>query len=298
MTLSNGSRVGVQTDAEGHYHIDGVPVGDQTVHIQKGQFTADIAVVVTAGQTTIIPEDQCQIEAEHLSIAVVTGDYDRVQDVLGSIGIEENDVDIYNSAFGFFGTDDGWVDELVLDYAVLSQYDIVFLNCGLGDLGFRSTSSPNPQIVGDNLRRFVSEGGSVYASDWAYEVVEKTWPDFVDFRGDDAAANTAKVGAAPQNLTAQVTDIQMAAALGQQTIPLHYPLDAWVVMESVSPSTTVYIRGDADVIEGGAVQTLTDVPHTIAFRPGSGRVLYTSFHQEAGINPDMQRVLQLLIFEL
>lgn len=293
--LSGGGRVGDQTDVDGHYRIENVPIGAQVVHIQKGSFSADVNVTVTAGATTVVPEAECEIIAAHLKIAVVTGDYDRVQDVLAGIGIEEGDVDLFESN----GFDDGWVDALLLDYAVLSQYDIVFLNCGLGDLGFTARFfGVNPAIVGANLRQFVQEGGSIYASDWAYHVVEKTWPEFVDFRGDDATAQTAKVGAAPQDQTANIIDGPMSIALGQTSMVLHYPLNAWVVMEAVSPSTTIYIRGDADIVENGVASTLTDVPHTVAFRPGSGRVLYTSFHQEAGINPDMQRVLQLLIFEL
>jgi hypothetical protein len=247
-------------------------------------------VDVFAGQTTTIPEDECALEIENLHIAVVTGDYDRVQDVLGSIGINQNDVDLYQSSF----FDSSWVDDLLMDYAVLSQYDIIFLNCGLSDVDFVSRLFGNPTAVA-NLRQFVQQGGSVYASDWAYYVVEKTWPDFVDFAGDDSRGDSAKVGTAPFNVTAQVVDAQMALSLGQTSMVLHYPLVAWVVMESVSPSTTIYIRGDAEIYTGA---TLRDVPHTVAFRPGAGRVLFTSFHQEAGINPDMQRVLQLLIFEL
>ena len=66
-------------------------------------------------------------------------------------------------------------------------------------------------------------------------------------------------------------------------------------MQAASAQVTTYIRGDAALDSG---QTLQDVPHTVAFRPGAGRVLFTSFHQEPGINPDMERVLRLLIFEL
>ena len=94
---------------------------------------------------------------------------------------------------------------------------------------------------------------------------------------------------------AAIVDAQMAASLGQTSLNLHYPLAEWAVMQSVSAQTTIYVRGGADLLDG---THLDDVPHTVAFRPGAGRVLFTSFHQEAGINPDMQRILQLLMFEL
>ncbi len=298
ITLAGGARIATVTDVDGNYRLENVPVGNQNVDIVKGSFTAVVPVVVVSGQTTVVPEAQCEIVAENLKIAVVTGDYDRVQDVLQGIGIEQNDVDTFDSSY----FDDSWVDTLLADRVRLFEYDIVFLNCGLGDLGFTARFfGANQPIIGQNLRDFVQQGGSVYASDWAYHVVEKTWPDFVEFRADDATAQAAKVGFAPQDINATIVDASMSLALGQTTMELHYPLSAWVVMEDVAPSTVVYIRGDAQLDgnnDGVVDETLSNVPHTIAFRPGSGRVLFTSFHQEPGINPDMQRVLQLLIFEL
>ncbi len=289
---SDGTRVATSTDVDGHYHIDGVPVGDQVVEIIKGSFTASIPVTITSGVTTVIPDDECQLAAENLHIAVVTGDYDRVQEVLDDLGIESGDVDTYPSSV----FDSAWTEDLLADRTRLFGYDIVFLNCGLGDLPFTAHFfNVIPEQSLQNLRDFVSQGGSVYASDWAYYVVEKAWPDFIAFRGDDAVGGSAKVGFAPQTVTALVVDAPMSFALGQNSMELHYPLSAWVVIDDASPSTTVYIRGDAE-LDSGTV--LTNVPHTVAFRPGSGRVLFTSFHQEPGINPDMQRVLQLLIFEL
>jgi hypothetical protein len=40
----------------------------------------------------------------------------------------------------------------------------------------------------------VNNGGSVYASDWAYDVVEIGWPDRVDFVGADEIPNDAQLG--------------------------------------------------------------------------------------------------------
>jgi hypothetical protein len=290
VSLSGGARVATVTDGDGAYLLDGVPVGRRTVEIVKGSFSTTREVDVFAGQTTTIPEDECAIEAAHLRIAVVTGDYDRVQDVLSSIGIEDGDVDTYTSTF----FDTGWVQDLVGNYEVLSQYDIVFLNCGLGDSDFSLPPFFDNDAAIANLRQFVSQGGSVYASDWAYYVVEKTWPDYIDFVGDDARSDNAKVGAVG-DVDAAIVDVGMAQALGQSSMELHYPLISWAVIESAATTTTVYVRGDAPLDNGTSLQ---DVPHTVAFRPGQGRVLFTSFHQEPGINPDMQRVLQLLIFEL
>jgi hypothetical protein len=257
VTRSDGSRVATSTDSDGRYHLDDVPVGEQVVEVVKGSFTASIPVTIVSGQTTVVPEDECQLEAENLHIAVVTGDYDRVQDVLTGIGIDATAVDTYPSSFA----NSSWVTDLLGNRELLFQYDIIFLNCGLGDLPFtaRFFNTIPPETLA-NLRDFVSQGGSVYASDWAYYVVEKTWPDFVGFRGDDATGGSAKVGTAPQNVTANVVDAPMSLALGQTSMELHYPLSAWVVIEEASPSTTVYIRGDAELDDGTRLQDVPQLP--------------------------------------
>jgi len=290
--LADGTRVQVTTDGDGRYNLAGVPAGRHTLHVVKGSFTSESQVDVFADQTTTIPEGECAIEAVNLRVAVVTGNFDHVQDVLTTIGVQPDRITLYESSFGGFST---WVDELVLAPGVLEQYDIVFLNCGLADTKFFGRFRSQPAI--DRLRQFVADGGSVYSSDYAYNIVEAVWPDFIDFLGDEAP-DAAKFGFTPFDITANITDASMALALGQNTMALHYPYpgsNGWVVMESVSPQTTVYVRADAETYENG---TLTNVPHTVAFRPGAGRVLFTSFHQEPGINPDMQRILQLLMFEL
>ena len=296
VVLENGTRVAAVTDGNGAYTLSGVPVGRHTVHVVKGSFSSEFQADVSANTTTEIPEAECTISPVGLRVAVVAGDYDDVAQVLTSIGIEQANMEVFQSSF--LNDNIAWVDELVLDYERLRSFDIVFLNCGAGDRQWVGRSGLFPIAVNQaaiaNLRRFVTEGGSVYASDWAYTFVEATWPDFIDFVGNETR-DVAKVGAITASTPAAIVDAQMAASLGQTSLNLHYPLAEWAVMQSVSAQTTIYVRGGADLLDG---THLDDVPHTVAFRPGAGRVLFTSFHQEAGINPDMQRILQLLMFEL
>ncbi len=297
--LENGTRVAVVTDADGRYALINVPVGRHTLHVEKGSFSSSSQVDVFADSDTEIPEGECSIAPVGLRIALVTGDYDDVGQVLNTIGIDNEHIEVFESSTA--NNNIQWVDDLLLNYERLQTFDIVFLNCGAGDRRFTG----RPAIFGfpaipvstqaiANLRQFVAEGGSVYASDWAYTFVEATWPDFVDFAGNESV-DAAKVGFAPFDVTSSITDAAMSSSLGQTSMELHYPLAQWAVMESVSAETTVYVRANAKLDTG---VTLQNVPHTIAFRPGAGRVLFTSFHQEAGINPDMQRILQLLMFEL
>ena len=146
-----------------------------------------------------------------------------------------------------------------------------------------------------NLRTFVEQGGSIYVSDQAYDLMEQAFPDKLDFYGDDNQRNAAELGAATNVVMGQVVDLPLAQALGSSSIELHYPLWAWVIVESVAPDVRVFIRGPATPIGGSP---LPDVPHTVGFAHGEGHVVYTSFHQEPGINQAAEQVLRLLVFEL
>lgn len=73
-----------------------------------------------------------------------------------------------------------------------------------------------------------------------------------------------------------------------------YPY-GFAAMQSVSSTVQVYISGDAPLYTG---QTLADAPHLVGFPYGAGKVVYTSFHQEPGVHPQMEQVLHLLMFEL
>ena len=54
-------------------------------------------------------------------------------------------------------------------------------------------------------------------------------------------------------------------------------------------------RGDA---ETESFETLSSVPHTLSFDHGEGRVTFSSFHQEPGINVQQEQILHMLMFML
>lgn len=288
-------RVETSTDENGYYTLEGVPVGDDVaITIRKGSFETVLLVDVAEGELVVIPEEDCAID-QNVRIAVVNGGPDWSDDVKGvllNVGIDPASITDYG---------DSWATQLLSDYAQLAQYDIVLLNCGLNDGPFL-TDAAGAGVMKANLRQFVENGGSVYASDWAYNVIESSFPEFIDFHGDDAAPHAAKKGFPTSSLVGTVTDFALATMLGSNQIALHYPLGQWVIMASVAARVRVYIRGDApwsnNPISLFPQGTLSNVPHTVSFSVGEGKVVYTSFHQEPGINQQMERVLQLLVFEL
>ena len=137
-------------------------------------------------------------------------------------------------------------------------------------------------------------GGSVYASDLSYDLIEAAFPSWIEFYGDDNLPQDAVVGEIVDALAGTVSDPALASALGTSSVSIGYPY-GFAVMEGVAPGARVYIRGGAPLWTGA---TLPNVPHTAGFTLGQGKVIYTSFHQEPGANPTLEQVLRLLMFEL
>lgn len=287
---AEGERYETTTDGDGSWRLSGIPVGTWLAHVSKGSFEATVSVTVSSGQVYVVPEAECAVAQDHLMIAVVDGDWDNVYDVLLNVGIDAGIVDRYNGR----QSDNGWVGNLLGDYAVLSSYDIVLINCGAAEDGFFTNT-----IYAENLKQFVADGGSVYASDWAYDFVEKTFPGSIDFYRDDLTRNDAERAKAKANIVATISDVTLGAAMGQNDFVLHHQWDEWAVISQVASNVRVYVRGPASADVDGVIEELPDVPYTVGFTFGAGKVIYTSFHQEeANMNPDAERLLQLLVFEL
>src|SRR5262245_18911886 len=106
--------------------------------------------------------------------------YDKIQDLLDDLGLD------YDVIKGVSGNDHV---QFLRDPSALAKYDLVFFNCGLSE-----NWTQYREEVSANLENYVKNGGSVYASDWAFLLVERTWPDEIDFHGDDTDNWAARVG--------------------------------------------------------------------------------------------------------
>ena len=149
----------------------------------------------------------------------------------------------------------------------------------------------------------MASGKSIYASDWAYDLVEVAWPDFIDFYGADTDRDGSQVGQEGENLPGTVVDPALRNALSTQNVAINFNLPAWAIMSGASSNSRVYIRGTvercADLFCSSS-ETLSNVPLTVGFHPApnAGKVIYTSFHQERQTTADMDMILQMLVFEL
>ena len=280
------------TDLDGFFTLMGVPVGDWVVQVVKGSFSTDFPVTIVEGEVTVIPEPHC-IDPASANVAVVTGAYDKVEQVLARVGIEN--VTIYDGLLGMEPS----ISTLLNDPALLEQYDIVFINCGAMEMNMMGPSLVESPTVQANLRNFVESGGSLYASDWAYDYIERTWPYTIEFYGDDNIVDSAAWGI-DGLITAQVEDTALASYLGQSTVSLNYDLGSWVVTESAGSGTRVLVTGSAQALDINTYQNVTvpNAPLMVMFEYGEGKVMYTTFHNEAQSTADMDIILEYMVFEL
>ncbi|OGQ14014.1 MAG: hypothetical protein A2138_21925 [Deltaproteobacteria bacterium RBG_16_71_12] len=278
---AGAARLSTTSDGEGRYRLDGVPVGPQALHIEKGSFSTTREVEIPAGETLVIPDDTCELDLGP-RIAVVRGSqYDNVEGVLAELGVEAEVIDVYQA---------DWAERLLSDDESLLQYDILFLNCRSNEASY--LERPDMQ---QRLRAFVEGGGSVHASDQAYDLIEVTFPDMINFFGEDDVRAAADQGDSVDQLAAEVLDDGLQTALGRSVIDLHYGLSTWSAMVGVDESVHVYIEADSPLLTG---QVLEHAPQLVGFDHGAGRVIYSSFHQEPGIGVDQEQVVRLILFEL
>ncbi len=269
------------TDVDGRFTLTGLPAGTWTVYVEKGSFATNFDVTLNGGMYEL-PDPECLLPPE---IVVVTGAYDSIEDVLDRMGVEH---DIVNGTSGNAHT------TFLKDPSRMSDYDIIFLNCGMSDGWVNSKSE-----IGANLKSYVTSGGSVYTSDWSYYAFEVAFPDAITFYGNDNISGDAYVGESG-NVNADVIDANMQAVLGKSTANINYDLAAWALMESANSTATVLLEGDATYFDWNTWQMgeLKNVPLAVQIKPNGGNMIYTSFHNERQTTGDMDKMLEEIILSL
>ena len=271
------------TDAEGWFTLTDVPLGQHTILVQKGSFSTTIDIVLSeANEELQLANEEC-LDPGSVEIAVVSGSYDNVQGLLSGLGL---DFDLYRGT-----TNQTEYMTLLEDPDLMAQYDIIFFNCGMDDSWSRGASR---DTIASNIRQYVNNGGSIYTSDWAYNIFEASFPNAVDFYGEDSISGSAYWGA-DGYLTASVLDPTFQQILGSNTAQLNYDLASWAVAESASSDVEVLLRGNAPLYLFGTVQ---NSPLALRHYAGAGVALYTSFHNENQATVDMEALLEEIILSL
>ena len=301
-----GTRV-AYSDRDGFWLLDDLP-GDEyyQVFVQHGsEILFDEEVYVTAGQTTQLEEPDC-FDPLELKVAIVTGDYDDFQLVLQQMGFANytvfdglvtgtNICDICEDNLRNFLLNDEW----------MQQFDIIMLNGGHVEEDIIYNVDPKNGNDGDsdaimgNIVKFVQNGGSIYASDWAYDDVEVGWHDRIEFLGNDEEPNDAQAGD-QQLVSATISDSALAAWLGSKDslVDIDYDLPVWPAIESVEDTVSVHLSGNVNVRIGTYTDTVNASPLLVSFNDGQGKVVYATFRVAKNASADMLLILQYMMYSL
>lgn len=300
------------TDADGRYELFLQPQGKWKVQVQKGNFLSQTTVDCVVNEVKDIPEGTQCVSASQCRFLVAQGIFDRVESVLARVGVPANRIDVVNGNPP--NLNDDWAFQAFGTATSLDGYCGVFFNCGIDESAFAGPRQ-NPVVL-DHLRAFVERGGTIYASDQSYDVVEALYPGKVDWFRNDALASDAEYGL-PGEITANVTEDGLRTYLqstqpGQNSVTIKFNYQSWAIMQTLDPDVQVYLRAPvqacADGEACGSSVTLPDTPLTVRYPVGSqgGQVIFTSFHVEAmsvddggaGMilsTPDTDRVMRFLM---
>lgn len=278
------------TDAEGRYTLEGLAGGyEYEIYVQKGQSLIEkFRAKLPEDGNLDIPPPPCFGEVD-MQVAVITGAYDDMEKVFQIIGV------------GGYHLINGQVGSEIVDFFAsvenLAEYQVIFFNGGHKEEGVIYGDGPEVQGVRNTLRTWVEGGGTLYVTDWAYDVVETIWPDPLDFLGDDSVPDAAQRGE-PGTIQATVVDPGLLAAVGVPAANVVYDLSEWPLIEDVSEGTTVYLEGDAQYRVGFDVYTVPKSPLLVEFPAGDGRVIVSTFRNSANSSGESLAILQALISTL
>ena len=312
--------------ADGSFVLSNLTAGEYEILLTKGLFSASKTVTIAEDDDIQIPNIPIDVFPR---IGVVTGNFDHIESVLYDIGLvnpvtQEPLFDIIQgTGIGrpgtnsmYHGTHHGYNSgqfnpennnnlqpnvsftfaDLVASPTMLADYDILFLNCGLSE----SFTDHN-----DNILQYVTNGGILYATDWAFKYVQgiSDGPTFIDFLDQEKSGISTSTNATIFDpdliLWLQVNfGITLDA---NDTILLDEFLNSWQVVDSANDATVVsWFNGPVTYRDTSGAQVTENKDLAFTFLVGNGGVFYSSFHTE---NHDddfstVDRLLEYLVFEL
>jgi hypothetical protein len=286
------------SDRDGYWLLENLP--GQTaydVFVQSGYEIVDRnpGVFVGSGEDVTLDPPKC-FDPLQMDVAVIMGDYDDFQLVLEDLGFAN---------FELIQPDE--IGDFLLDLEKMQMFDVIFFNGGHqeediiydtdGSLLPDGTGLTVPDQVMSNVRTYVQGGGTIYASDWAYDVVEIGWPEQINFIGDDGTPNAAQSGEY-QNVNAAVSDAALADFLGTRHINIQYDLPVWPPIENAQADVSIHMSAAVNYRLGTSSYTQPSSPILVSFTGGNGKVVYSTFRVAENANDDMLRSLQYMLYNL
>ena len=183
---------------DGTFYLNGFAGGDYWVTITKAGFRRSFEITIADDERIELDETQTTLPsihdpeqgAETPSIALVTGNYENLEAMLGKMGMGQLTADntfMWGSEQGIFDVYDGYMSEgnssvkdLLLDIELMSQYQMILFSCSRGWDNARSMVT-YPPVVWQNIRDYINRGGKMYVTDWSGDYIDNIFPEQMTF---------------------------------------------------------------------------------------------------------------------
>jgi len=169
---------------------------------------------------------------------------------------------------------------LFTDYAEMSKYHIIFSPCDSGWL----EGHLNNKTVRENLLKWITAGGRLYATDYNYDVLHKILPGYITWEGQSNTMGSAELQNS-YNAPAVVKNADLKAWLLAQNVGNFQLLKSYTIIKSLNklpapdpddkthdvlPQAWIYANLPKKGIR----------PATVSYPYGCGRVLFSTYHTE------------------
>lgn len=261
------------TDGNGEFYFDNIPAGHHEMFVQSGSFSSERNLSVRDGVVTSLMSDAEKVcISGDVNIMIMQGSWDDVGGLLDNLELEYDTITSIPAGIAFFD-----------DPARLSTYDIIFIECWYRLSSLRSQAGADFERLMMNLRNFVLQGGSLYTSDRTSNFMEATFPEIATFNSGAASSGTYR---------GEVMSTSMQTLLGDNEIDIRFDT-SWNYALEVDPQVQVHFQGPVP----GRTGTF---PWMFSYTDpiNGGTLVYTSFHNDPDITPEMEQVLEFLIFQL
>lgn len=307
---------------DGRFDLGAPAFGHYNLVVQKGQFRRIRPIDVTADaevpkDLTTLPAKMDKANGDDVpKMAIVMGAWDKIEVSLARLGLGKivdngifgQSVDPATAAFDMYGSglpgSPGYLDPnaLLADPSLLSKYHILFVPCSFSSGTTCDTWVPAADTnVKKNLQDFVAAGGKLYATDYSYEFVRQPFPGYVTWQNESSAIGSACLQGS-YDAPASSPDQGLTDWLAVQGTTSFEVVENWTQIRSVNPVQTTDVDGNPATItpkvwiEGQTGQGTR--PVTVAFERACGRVLFSTYHTEAGSSAGLLPQEKALLYVL
>ena len=220
-----------------------------------------------------------------LAVAPVRPEYDDMGNLLAALGGNYKKFDKIS------------MDDL-LSFAKIAETNVLFVTCssvpdswlgkrvGVAERPGMEVFTANEEVLDrakECLRKFVSQGGTLYASDLHFNLIARSFPEFVDY----AKVNEGRA----QTVEAEVVDPDLKEQIGPR-LALQFDQPGWRPAAFKGDKVKVYMRGTYET-KAGSKET---APLLVRFPLKDGTVIFTSFHNEKQNSETEMKLLKYLVF--